>query len=206
MDRTANSSHRRSDKPSFILGRNKNSSASNSRHLDVSFDDRLKTGQFGERIVDDFLKQKNWVPYRPQEGVAHPFDRLAASADKRKICIVEVKTKWRREAYADTGINRRHFDDYQQITMKYGLPLFLSFVDAKLGTVYGNWWLELLKTREPSLNASSSGCKSYPWEHKGIVYFPISAMRTLYVLSENERAELLGLRCSNWKQDSVLVR
>jgi len=163
-----------------------------------TFDDRLKTGRFGEHIVDEFLKQKGWVPYRPIEGVAHPFDRLAASPDKKNICIVEVKTKWRREAYADTGLNRRHFDDYMHITAKYGLPLFLTFVDAKKGTVYGNWWLELVKTRVPSDDAWAGGCEAYPWEQRGIVYFPLSAMKTLYVLTDAERAELLKLRTSKW--------
>lgn len=169
----------------------------------MSFNDRPteKTGRFGERIVDEFLIQKGWIPYRPIGDVAHPFDRLVASADKQNLCIVEVKTKWRREAYKDTGINRRHFNDYQRITAKYDIPLFLSFVDAKQGTVYGNWWLELIKSRVPG-RAGAGGCQSYPWEQRGIVYFPLMAMRTLYVLSPDERAELLALRVSNWKPDA----
>ena len=55
------------------------------------------------------------------------------------ICIVEVKQpKCRREAYdATTGINRRHFDDYMHITTTYRLPLYLAFVDAKVGLIMG---------------------------------------------------------------------
>lgn len=152
-----------------------------------AFEDRLKTGNFGERIIDEFLRQKGWVPYRPVEGAAHPFDRLVASKDKQRLCIVEVKTKWRREAYADTGINRRCFNDYQNVTTKYSVPLFLVFVDAKQGTVYGNWWAELLKPRG-----------RYPWEQSGVVYFPLDSMRTLHVLTETDRAELKLLRVSDW--------
>ena len=165
----------------------------------MSFEDRLKTGRFGERIIDEFLRQKGWIPYRPIEGAAHPFDRLAASPNKRKLCIVEVKTKWRREAYADTGIDRRHYNDYQHVTTTYRVPLFLCFVDAKLGTVYGNWWAELLKPREPE-DSWAGGCEGYPWEQHGIVYFPLSAMRKLYVLTEQDRGELRGLRVSGWTE------
>ncbi len=165
-----------------------------------TFEDRVKTGRFGERIVDEFLKQKGWIPYRPIEGVAHPFDRLAASPDKKKLCIVEVKTKRRRKAYEDTGIDRRHFQDYMHVTVKYGVPLFLTFVDAEEGAVYGAWWHDLIKTREPSARARWHGCDSYPWEQKGIVYFLRSSMRTLHVLPESERAELLSLCVTAWQE------
>lgn len=165
----------------------------------MSFQDRLKTGNFGEEIVDRYLEQQGWVPYHPKQGVAHPFDRLVASPDKRKLCIVEVKTKYRREAYADTGINQSCFNDYQQITMKYSIPLFLVFVDGKLGQVYGNWWSELIKSREPELSAKVKGCLSYPWYQNGIVYFQYSTMRVFYVIPEEKRQELLKLRVSNWK-------
>jgi hypothetical protein len=164
------------------------------------FDDRLKTGLLGERIIDEYLRQHGYVPYHPEEGVAHPFDRLVASLDKQRLCIVEVKTKWRREAYADTGIDRRHFDDYQHITTTYRVPLFLSFVDSKVGTVYGNWWSALVKPRPPE-ESWAGGCEGYPWEQRRIVYFPLSAMRTLYVLTDADRAELIKLRRSNWKPD-----
>lgn len=164
----------------------------------MSFETRLVTGGFGEQILDRFLRQKGWIPYYPIEGVAHPFDRLVASADKKRICIVEVKTKWRREAYPDTGINRRHYDDYQHITIAYALPLFLAFVDAKVGKMYGNWWSELLKSQEPERSARFAGCASYPWEQRGIVYFQLSAMKTLAVLPEDERQKLLQMRSTNW--------
>jgi hypothetical protein len=163
-------------------------------------------GQIGERLIDEFLKQKGYVPYYPLPGVAHPFDRLIATPDKRRICIVEVKTKCRREAYDDTGINQRHFDDYQHITFTYSLPLFLAFVDAKVGQIYGNYWTELLKTREPEgvvwLNGKAfghGGCQSYPWTDRGIVYFPLSAMRVLHVLTAEERAEILAKRTTGWR-------
>jgi hypothetical protein len=167
----------------------------------VSFEARLAVGSIGERLVDTYIRQRGYVPYYPGPGpgLRHPFDRLIASPDKRRLCIVEVKTKWRREAYADTGIDQRHFDDYQHITSTYSIPLFLAFVDAKLGTVYGNWWAELLKPRD-GCACGCRPCACYPWHCRGIVYFPLSAMRTLYVLTPEERAELLALRTTAWRE------
>lgn len=173
----------------------------------MMFEDRptAKTGRIGERILDDYLRQHDWIPYRPDADAPHPFDRLAASPDKRQLCIVEIKTKFRREAYADTGIEQRHYNDYQHVTMTYQVPLFLAFVDAKVGTMYGNWWSELLKTRESSIlqiDGFMIRNATYPFFDRGIVYFPLSAMRTLYVLTDAERAELLALRTSRWIQQA----
>lgn len=173
----------------------------------MSFKARLKVGSIGERILDTFIRQQGYVPYYPDpgEGMRHPFDRLIASPDKRRLCIVEVKTKCRREAYEDTGINQCHFDDYQHITTTYAIPLFLAFVDAKVGQIYGNWWRELLKPRESDLRTMCGGCNAYPWHCGGIVYFPLEAMRTLYVLNETERGELLALRTTAWRPSDALL-
>jgi len=167
---------------------------------------RQRTKEIGEQILDRFLLEQGLVRYRPDPNDgAHPFDRLAASRDKRQIVIGEVKTKPRRQAYADTGINRRHFDDYMHNTTKYGLPLFLAFVDFEIGAMYGNWWSELIKTREsdiPKHGLDADGvirCETYPWEQNSIVYFPLSAMRTYYMLTDAERAELRALHLSRWQ-------
>jgi len=164
------------------------------------FDDRRETklGSLGTRIVDAQIRLAGNIPYHPVADAPHPFDRLVASADKRHICIVEVKTKWRREFYADTGIDRRHFDDYMHITTLYNLPLYLAFVDAKEGRIYGNYLTELIKSRDPG-RSRCGGCQSYPWEQKGIVYFPLAAMETLHVLTASDQAELRALRKSDWQ-------
>jgi len=173
------------------------------REFACDFHDRreVKLGSLGTRIVDAQIRRAGNIPYFPDADAPHPFDRLVASPDKRHLCVVEVKTKCRREAYRDTGINRRHYDDYMHVTVKYGLPLYLAFVDAKEGRIYGNYWTELIKTRVPGdaiehcgRMYSGGGCESYPWEHGGIVYFPLTAMETLHVLTVADQAELLALR------------
>ncbi|HZD63207.1 MAG TPA: hypothetical protein VE200_10485 [Xanthobacteraceae bacterium] len=172
----------------------------------MSFETRLKVGSIGERLVDAFIRQQGYVPYYPDTGMRHPFDRLIASPDKRRLCVVEVKTKPRREAYDDTGIDECHFNDYEHITTTYAIPLFLAFVDAKVGAIYGNRWHELLKPRDrreyltlPNGEQVCVGGACYPWHCRGIVYFPRDAMRTLHVLTEGERKELLALRTSAWR-------
>jgi len=153
----------------------------------------VQLGGLGAGILDAHIRATGWIPYGPQADGAHPFDRLIASPDKRHICIVEVKTKARREAYRDTGINRRHYEDYRHITATYRLPLFLAFVDPKEGRIYGNYWTELLTPR-------IRGACRYPWHSNGIVYFPLDAMPTLRLLTTTECSALLALRQTRWVQ------
>jgi hypothetical protein len=157
-----------------------------------------RKGRIGEQIVDDWLIADAWVPYRPQEGVAHPFDRLMASRDKQRLCIVEVKTKPHRNAYMDTGINRSHFGDYGRVTIKHDVPLFLAFVDENTRSIYGNWWTELLRTREADRESARHGCTSYPWFHGGQVYFQLAIMRTIKHLNDQQCGELRALRKTAW--------
>lgn len=162
-----------------------------------------RKGAIGEQIVDDWLLAKGWVPYRPVKGTRHPFDRLVARADKRELCIVEVKTKPRREAYKDTGINQTHFDDYQHVTATYRIPLFLAFVDEVQQCVYGNWWSELLKKRTGDEAIVDMIHGGYPWSHRGIVYFPLSAMTPIARLSEEQCQQLRALRRTNWVKEDM---
>lgn len=170
----------------------------------MRFEDRptTKKGQIGEAIVDAWIISKGFVPYRPVNGCKHPFDRLVASADKRRLCIVEVKTKPRREAYPDTGIEPRHFNDYQHVTTQHRMPLFLAFVDEVQAVVYGNWWSKLLVRRPgPVTSTGMPRCgwtTGYPWEHKGIVYFQLDAMEPIAQLTPEQCEQLRALRTTNW--------
>lgn len=155
--------------------------------MSAEFDSRVTKGRIGERIVDDWLVRKGFVPYRPIEGVAHPFDRLVASRDKRTIRVVEVKSKPRRERYPDTGISVGHFQDYRHIEDTYNVPVFIAFVDERLKKVYGNFLSELCK---------SNG--RYPLVQSGIIYFPLCHMKRLADLTEEQCVELEALRRSRY--------
>lgn len=151
----------------------------------MSFASRLAKGRIGERIVDEWLVARGFVPYRPQDGVAHPFDRLVASGDKRRIGVVEVKSKPRREKYPDQGIPTRHYTDYKHISDTYGIRVFIAFVDEVLAKIYGNFLDELEKPRG-----------RYPLKYADTIYFPLEAMRDIAPLTQEQCAELAVLRDS----------
>ena len=154
----------------------------------MSFADRLKKGQIGERIVDEWLISKGFVPYRPIAGAAHPFDRLVASRDKRKILVVEVKSKPAREKYGDQGIETRHYEDYKHISEKYGIRIFIAFVDEDAARIYGSFLDELEKPQG-----------RYPLKYPDRVYFSPKHMRDIAQLTREQCAELRALRVSNYK-------
>lgn len=156
----------------------------------MSFEDRLEKGCIGERIVDEWLVRIGYIPYRPMPGVAHPFDRLVASRDKKRIAVCEVKTKPRRNKYRDTGVdicNLRHYADIQE---KHQLRVFIAFVDEVERQIYGNTLDELMKTR-------ISENSVYPKDFDGIRYFPLSAMIVISALTEEQCEELKSRRRSD---------
>lgn len=140
----------------------------------------VKKGDAGEALVDAFLKSKNVVPYQPVFDGPHPFDRLLATADKKQLFVADVKTKARRTYYPDTGIDRRHFDEYQHIADKYKMGVFLFFVDEDEQRIYGGWLSDLSKQRYVIYNGKTL---TYPLEQGNIVYFPLEAMQDICKLN-----------------------
>lgn len=132
---------------------------------------QVKKGKIGEQLVKEYLENNGFIVYEPQTEGAHGFDKLAIK-DKRQAVIAECKTKARRNKYADTGINERHLEEYQYISKKHNLPVFIFFVDEHLGKIYGNYILKLLEPKK--ING-----KYYPSRENGIIYFPLSNMRLI---------------------------
>lgn len=137
---------------------------------------RVKKGRIGERLVKEFLEKHGFIVYEPQTEGAHGFDKLAIK-DKRQAVIAECKTKARRNKYADTGINERHLEEYEYISKKHNMPVFVFFVDEHLGKIYGNYISKLLEPK--TVNG-----KQYPSKEKGVVYFPLSNMRLICEISK----------------------
>ena len=133
----------------------------------------VQKGDLGEQVVDAFLMERGLIPYASVAEKAHPFDRLVASENKRQLFIAETKSKSRRKYYPDTGINLRHLEDYQHIQCKYGIQVYLFFIDEEWGCVYGNRLSTLLEPREITHNGRAL---NYPLHCRGIVYFPVAAM------------------------------
>lgn len=153
--------------------------------------------------MDAYLIGKGYVPYSPYQGVAHPFDRLCASADKKKILVYEVKAKPARSYYADTGINVSHYNTYRHIYSTYNIPVFLAFVDEDRAAVYGNFLHELEK---PVTVKAKNGrlSKQYPSHEVSrdgtpMIYFPLSAMSRIADLTQEQ---VRALRDYSTRQES----
>lgn len=161
----------------------------------------VKKGNVGEALVDDFLRGKRVIPYRPDYDGAHPFDRLCATADKKTIFVADIKTKAQRERYADTGIDLAHYGDYKHIEAKYGLRVFLFFVDEKVRQIYGNW-LNILE--QPAELPSRQGRPvSYPLRDRGIIYFPLAHMQPISDVTLEKARELMALSTRSYEYEGI---
>lgn len=166
----------------------------------LPWDDRpeVQKGNIGERLVDEYLLRKGIVPYKPIVSKAHPFDRLCASADKRRIYVAEVKTKPKREMYPDTGIDWRHYQDYMHVAMNHNMDVFIYFVDEVARAIYGG---ELIANLSLERQIRHNGrVLSYPMKQGGIIYFPLEAMEHVASLPDDVCEELAALRRSGFQR------
>lgn len=162
-----------------------------------------RKGEIGEGLVDQYLLKRGIVPYRPIADAAHPFDRLCASSDKKSLYVVEIKSKPKREFYPDTGFNYSNFLDYMNIAMKYGMDVFVYFVDERMKKIYGGELLSNLAVeREVSWNGKSI---MYPLHQGRQIYFPISCMEEIANLGDAECEVLHSLRRSNYDRQQSLL-
>lgn len=88
----------------------------------------VKKGNIGEEIVKEVLEQQRYVVYGSLTEGCHAFDFLAIK-DKREFLIAEIKSKARLNKYAATGIDIRHFEEYQYIMKNKNIDVVLFFVD-----------------------------------------------------------------------------
>lgn len=146
-----------------------------------------KKGNEGERIVDNLLLSKGYIPYAPNADVAHPFDRICASRDKRTMFVVEIKTKARRNYYPDTGIDVKSYKGYKHIMKKYRVEVALFFVDEMLGKIYGG---KLSQIEKPHNVVHNGKTLKYPLFQNNIIYFPLERL-TVYADLDSKDAELL---------------
>jgi len=163
----------------------------------------VKKGALGEFIVDALLSKKNIVPYHPVFDGPHPFDRLCASLDKKRLYIIEVKTKARRTHYPDTGINIRHYNEYKYVRDHYNIPVFLVFVDEGERRIYGNFLTKLEKPKAVATERWHAPIVNYPLEENGIIYFPLNSMIDIAKLDEREAEKLKELSARSYLYKTV---
>lgn len=114
----------------------------------TSFNDKTTTkkGVKGEELCFKYLRDKGHTIYRPEcEDRPHPIDSFIVHGTKFSVCAADIKTKPKRNAYPDTGINISHYGTYCYIKNVNNIRLFLFFVDEDEKRIYGNWRFSRLK-------------------------------------------------------------
>jgi len=164
-----------------------------------------KKGYIGEGEVDKYLTCLGIVPYSPIIGKSHPFDRLCASSDKKKIFVAECKTKASRTYYPDTGMNESNYQDYRNILDNYRIDIWLFFVDENTKTIYGNLLSELDK---PIAIVHNGKRIEYPLVQKdtyghSIRYFPLVSMKEVCKISDAIAKDLKNLSRRNYEYSAT---
>jgi len=160
----------------------------------------VKKGNFGERIVKDYLEKEGYVVYTTKSIGSHLCDGFVSNKNKKEIFIGDVKSKARRNIYPDTGIDEKYYNNYKELSMKYNMPFFLYFIDEGMKKIYGNR-LDVLEIERTILYEydNGKGKESFPITYpspkidsKGnnIVYFPLCCMKEMNNIT-SEDVEIL---------------
>lgn len=161
-----------------------------------SFEVSLMKGRYGEEIVRRYLEARGYVVYNPLTEGAHAFDILAIK-NKSKCIAIDVKAKSRRTKYPDTGIDYRHYLCYKNFSDNHKMQFWVFFVDEFLGKIYGGEINHLMKIRFVKNF-------KYPMRWRtlhgtnDLIFWPLSAMRTLHTLSDKEMSDLKQLSQRNY--------
>lgn len=139
---------------------------------------QVKKGNYGEKLVKNYLESKGWVVYNPETDGPHGFDKLYVK-DKKHLVIVEVKTKTRLNKWNATGFDIKDYEGYLFIQNKYGLEVFIFFVDEHLKSIYGNK-LSVLKEKYIAKDGV------YPMKLKNIIVFSLETMKTSSKISDED--------------------
>jgi hypothetical protein len=135
----------------------------------------VKKGNIGEKIVQDFLEQNNFILYKPVTNGAHKIDYFAHSGQNKSVICCEVKTKARMAWKCKTGFNISCYNHYNELKIKHNINTFIFFVDDFEKCVYGQW-LHLLNN---------------PEYIKDSIVWPLNQMKLIRKLNEYEINEIL---------------
>ena len=160
----------------------------------------VQKGNLAEQIVETHLRTKGLIPYWPRHKGPHPFDALCASLDKKHLVIADVKGKARRTYYADSGFNVTDYEVYCHIRETYRVPVFVYFVDEYRAKIYGNNLKELERPRQILHKGKYI---QYPLRDKGIIYFPLVAMKVVSQITEKEAHKLRSLSARSYEYENL---
>lgn len=148
----------------------------------------MDKGAVGEKIVRAYLEKAGWVVYQPMTHGAHCFDMLCIK-DKKSSVAFDIKAKARLNFLPATGVNQRHFEEYQAFSVKHNMPFWIVFVDEGTAQVYGNTIQELEVAR--TIEGRGYPCVM-AWNPPTRLW-PLAAMRQIARLSPAQVADLSAL-------------
>ncbi len=153
--------------------------------MNSSFEQRLNTGNIGERLVKEWLGDVGYRIYSPENDGSHWCDIFAHDQLKQTLVACEVKNKDRMNLYNATGISLKTLREYQNLEETHNLNVLLFFVDAFLKKIYYAPLKELMEDYE-------CDGKKYPNYKiaRNIVLFPIDKMETIKILTDEEVMEI----------------
>ena len=95
----------------------------------------VKKGNKGEKIIQEYLEQKQYNVYIPTTDIMHWFDGVATK-NKEELFFYDVKTKPKFIYYEAQGIDERHYEQYLKLSEKTNSPFYIYFVDDQSGDVH----------------------------------------------------------------------
>ncbi len=87
-----------------------------------------------------------------------------------------------RKFFPDTGINLKVFNEYKAIQDRYGIQIFMFFVDDEAGLIYGET-LNIISAQHVCMYGGFRNKGTlYPLIDRRIIYFPVEVMREIAVI------------------------
>lgn len=134
-----------------------------------------KQGAAGEAIALQYFARRGYIPYPVGVDGPHPVDFMVCDPASGKFIAVEVKTYPRLFSAEKTGIDSADYKAYIELERKNGIDLWLLFVDAFEGGIYGAFLSHLRPGSELA---------------HGKRYFPLARFSRLHTLTPAELATL----------------
>ena len=103
-------------------------------------------GYLGEDLVFSYLENLGYRVYPCKSDGNHLIDFFAVKTNPViEILMADAKAKARMTVYDSTGINIRHYDSYKESQDKYGVPVYLYFIDETpiIESIYGQYLTNL---------------------------------------------------------------
>jgi len=152
-----------------------------------SFKTAMKKGELGELYFREFLERRGWVAYTPASRNRPHFCDIFATRGKAEFALFDVKTKARLNYRPATGIDNRHYLEYLGFAKKYAIPFYLVFINDKDGAVHFSNILDLWR-----------GGSGFFEKNGEIICWPLSSMRPLFTLSQEQIDRLSALDQRNY--------